>query len=301
MGPTASGKTAAALELAERFPLELISVDSALVYRDMDIGTAKPDRATLARHPHALIDLISPEESYSAARFVADAEAAMAAIHARGKIPLLVGGTMLYYKALLQGLADLPQADAETRAAIDAEAAVQGWPALHAELALHDPETAARLAPNDAQRIQRALEILRLTGQPMSALLAQSAAQRPPHHFLSLGLVPSERSVLHARIAERFDQMLAAGLEAELITLRQKYQLTPDLPSMRCVGYRQAWEAAEGISPHSELRDRGIFATRQLAKRQITWLSNTLECERFDCLDPNLNTRLAERLGELLG
>ncbi len=301
MGPTASGKTAAALELAERFPLELISVDSALVYRDMDIGTAKPDRATLARHPHALIDLISPEESYSAARFVADAEAAMAAIHARGKIPLLVGGTMLYYKALLQGLAELPQAAPEIRAALDAEAAANGWPAMHAELARHDPETASRLAPNDAQRIQRALEIFQLTGQPMSALLAQSAAQRPPQRFLSLGLLPSERSVLHARIAERFDQMLAAGLEGELRELRSKYRLTPELPSMRCVGYRQVWEAAEGIIPHSELRDRGIFATRQLAKRQITWLSNTLECERFDCLAPNLNASLAERLGGVLG
>jgi tRNA dimethylallyltransferase len=286
MGPTASGKTAAALELAERFPIELVSVDSALVYRDMDIGTAKPDRPTLERFPHALIDLISPEESYSAARFVADAEAAMAAIHARGKIPLLVGGTMLYYKALLQGLADLPQADAEIRAAIDAEAAVQGWPALHAELALHDPETAARLAPGDAQRIQRALEILRLTGQPMSSLLKPAETRRPQHAYLSLGLLPSDRSVLHARIAERFDQMLAAGLEGELRELRSKYRLAPELPSMRCVGYRQAWEAAEGIIPHKDLRDRGVFATRQLAKRQITWLSNTFDCERFDCLDP---------------
>ncbi|MDQ5943163.1 MAG: tRNA dimethylallyltransferase [Pseudomonadota bacterium] len=299
MGPTASGKTAAALELAEHFPLELISVDSALVYRDMDIGTAKPDRATLARHPHALIDIISPEESYSAARFVADAEAEMAAIHARGKVPLLVGGTMLYYKALLQGLADLPQADTGIRAELDAEATARGWPAMHAELARHDPETAARLAPNDSQRIQRALEILRLTGQPMSVLLAQSAAQRPPHHFLSLGLLPSDRSVLHARIAERFDQMLAAGLEDELQALRRKYRLHPELPSMRCVGYRQAWEAADGLIPHSELRDRGIFATRQLAKRQITWLSNTLECERFDCLAPDLFSQLAEQVGTL--
>ena len=300
MGPTASGKTAAALELAERFPIELVSVDSALVYRDMDIGTAKPDRATLERFPHALIDLISPEESYSAARFVADAEAAMAAIHARGKIPLLVGGTMLYYKALLQGLADLPQADAEIRAAIDAEAAVQGWPALHAELALHDPETAARLAPGDSQRIQRALEILRLTGQPMSSLLKPDETRRPQHAYLSLGLLPSDRSVLHARIAERFDQMLAAGLEGELRELRSKYRLAPELPSMRCVGYRQAWEAAEGIIPHKDLRDRGIFATRQLAKRQITWLSNTLDCERFDCLDPMHVSHLTAHIDRFL-
>lgn len=300
MGPTASGKTAAALELAERFPIELVSVDSALVYRDMDIGTAKPDRATLERFPHALIDLISPEESYSAARFVADAEAAMAAIHARGKIPLLVGGTMLYYKALLQGLADLPQADAEIRAAIDAEAAVQGWPALHAELALHDPETAARLAPGDSQRIQRALEILRLTGQSMSSLLKPDETRRPQHAYLSLGLLPSDRSVLHARIAERFDQMLAAGLEGELRELRSKYRLAPELPSMRCVGYRQAWEAAEGIIPHKDLRDRGVFATRQLAKRQITWLSNTLDCERFDCLDPMHVSHLTAHIDRFL-
>ena len=300
MGPTASGKTAAALELAERFPIELVSVDSALVYRDMDIGTAKPDRPTLERFPHALIDLISPEESYSAARFVADAEAAMAAIHARGKIPLLVGGTMLYYKALLQGLADLPQADAEIRAAIDAEAAVQGWPALHAELARHDPETAARLAPGDSQRIQRALEILRLTGQSMSSLLKPDETRRPQHAYLSLGLLPSDRSVLHARIAERFDQMLAAGLEGELRELRSKYRLAPELPSMRCVGYRQAWEAAEGIIPHKDLRDRGVFATRQLAKRQITWLSNTLDCERFDCLDPMHVSHLTAHIDRFL-
>ncbi|MBK8523191.1 MAG: tRNA (adenosine(37)-N6)-dimethylallyltransferase MiaA [Betaproteobacteria bacterium] len=300
MGPTASGKTAAALELAERFPLELISVDSALVYRDMDIGTAKPDRATLGRYPHALIDLISPEESYSAARFVTEAEAAMDAATARGKIPLLVGGTMLYYKALLQGLSDLPQANPEVRAAIDAEAAARGWPALHAELARHDPATATRLAPNDAQRIQRALEILRLTGQPMSALLVKNETALPQRNYLALGLLPSDRSVLHARIAERFEQMLAAGLEDELRQLRSKYQLTPELPSMRCVGYRQAWEAAEGIIPHRELRDRGIFATRQLAKRQITWLSNTLECERFDCLEPKLFSQLAEQVGKLL-
>ena len=296
MGPTASGKTAAALWLAERFPVELVSVDSALVYRDMDIGTAKPDRETLARFPHALIDVISPEESYSAARFCREALAEMAAITARGRIPLLVGGTMLYYKALLEGLAELPQADADIRATIDAEAATQGWPALHAELARHDAETAARLAPTDAQRIQRALEILRLTGQPMSALLAQGKEATPPYRYLSLGLLPSDRSVLHTRIAERFDAMLAAGLEDEVTTLRRKYALSPELPSMRCVGYRQVWEAQDGTIPRSELRDRGIYATRQLAKRQITWLSNTLACERFDCLDPALHTRLTIRI-----
>jgi tRNA dimethylallyltransferase len=305
MGPTASGKTAAALALAERFPVELISVDSALVYRDMDIGTAKPDRDTLARYPHALIDVISPEESYSAARFVAEAEAEMAAIAARGRTPLLVGGTMLYYKALLQGLAELPQADAAVRAALDAEAAAVGWPALHAELARHDPETAARLAPNDSQRIQRALEILRITGRPMSALLAEEAERRrapgQARDYLALGLLPSDRGVLHARIAERFDQMLAAGLEDELASLRSKYTLTPDLPAMRCVGYRQAWEAADGLIPRGELRERGIYATRQLAKRQITWLGNSLAGERFDCLADDVVDQLAGRVAAFLG
>ena len=303
MGPTASGKTAAALELADRFPVALISVDSALVYRDMDIGTAKPDRATLARYPHALVDLISPEESYSAARFVADAEAAMAAARALGQVPLLVGGTMLYYKALLQGLSDLPQADPALRAAIDREAAAAGWPALHAELARLDPVTAARLAPNDAQRIQRALEVCRKSGLPMSTLLAreaEAAATRPAADMLAIGLLPSDRAVLHARIAQRFAQMLAAGLEDELRNLRARYALTPELPSMRCVGYRQAWEAAEGRIPRGELRDRGIFATRQLAKRQITWLSNSLACERFDCLAGDLVARLGERIAQSL-
>ncbi|HEX5802605.1 MAG TPA: tRNA (adenosine(37)-N6)-dimethylallyltransferase MiaA [Azospira sp.] len=300
MGPTASGKTAAALELADRFPLALISVDSALVYRDMDIGTAKPDRETLARYPHALVDLISPEESYSAARFVADARAAMAEAAAAGKVPLLVGGTMLYYKALRSGLADLPQADPALRAELDAEAAARGWPALHAELARHDPETAARLAPNDAQRLQRALEILRLTGRPMSALLAEAAAERPRDDFLALGLLPADRGELHRRIAERFDAMLAGGLEDEVGRLRSKYRLTPELPSMRCVGYRQVWEAQDGTIPRGELRERGIYATRQLAKRQITWLTNTLDSERFDCLDRLLPARLSERVAAFL-
>lgn len=301
MGPTASGKTAAALALAERFPLDLVSVDSALVYRDMDIGTAKPDRATLARHPHALIDLISPEESYSAARFCRDAHAAIDAAVARGRVPLLVGGTMLYYKALLGGLAELPEADAALRAELDAEAAARGWPALHAELARHDPETAARLAPNDAQRIQRALEVLRATGRPLSTLLRAAQAQQRPLETLSLALLPSDRGVLHARIAQRFDEMLAAGLEDELRRLRRQYRLRPELPSMRCVGYRQAWEAAEGMIPRHELRERGIVATRQLAKRQITWLGNSLDGERFDCLDARLAERLGERIAAWLG
>lgn len=301
MGPTASGKTAVAMALADRFPVELVSVDSAQVFRDMDVGTAKPDRATLARYPHRLIDLISPEESYSAARFCTDALAAMAEITAAGKVPLLVGGTMLYFRALLHGLADLPQADAALRAEIDAEAAAEGWPALHAKLAVFDPSTAARLHPTDSQRLQRALEIYRLTGRPMSALLAESEQLRPAYDFLSIGLLPADRAVLHARIARRFDEMLLAGLDEEVRQLRAKYALNLNLPSMRCVGYRQTWEAQEGIIPHKELRDRGIFATRQLAKRQITWLTNSFTAENYDCLDPALSDKIAARVAAFLG
>lgn len=295
MGPTASGKTAVAMALADRFPVELISVDSAQVFIDMDVGTAKPDPATLARYPHRLIDLITPEESYSAARFRADALTAMAEITAAGKVPVLVGGTMMYYRALLHGLADLPQADAALRAEIDAEAAAEGWPAMHAKLARLDPTTAARLHPTDSQRLQRALEICRLTGRPMSALLAESEKQKPPYDLLQIGLLPSDRAVLHQRIARRFDEMLLAGLDDEVRRLRDKYDLNLNLPSMRCVGYRQTWEAQEGLIPKRELRDRGVFATRQLAKRQITWLTNSFEAENYDCLDPALTERIAAR------
>jgi tRNA dimethylallyltransferase len=300
MGPTASGKTAAALELARRFPVEIVSVDSAQVFRDMNIGTAKPNAATLNEFPHHLIDLISPEAAYSAAHFRQDALRVMAEIGARGKIPLLVGGTMLYFKALLEGLADLPAADPATRAAIDADAAVRGWPALHAELAQIDPPTAARLQATDAQRIQRALEVARLAGRPLSTLLAESQQQTPEYTFLSLGLLPSERSVLHARIAERYDAMLAAGFEGEVEALRSKYRLNLQMPSMRCVGYRQVWEAQDGIAPRAEMRERGIYATRQLAKRQITWLSNTLQPEGFDCLAPDLIEDIVTRVARFL-
>ena len=300
MGPTASGKTAIAMALAQHFPVELISVDSAQVFRDMNIGTAKPDATTLREFPHHLIDLISPEEAYSAARFRHDALEAMADITARGKIPLLVGGTMLYFKALLEGLAELPKACPETRADIDAQANFLGWPAVHAELAKVDPVTAARLHPTDAQRVQRALEIYRLSGRPMSALLDEGQKQAPAYDYLSLGLLPSDRSVLHTRIAERFDAMLAAGLENEVSALRQNYQLTPDLPSMRCVGYRQVWEAQDGTSPRSEMRDRGIYATRQLAKRQITWIGNTLKPEIFNCLSPSLLQQIEQCVAESL-
>lgn len=299
MGPTASGKTAVAMELARRFPVELISVDSAQVFCDMNVGTAKPDAATLKEFPHHLIDLISPEEAYSAARFRNDALALMADITTRGKVPLLVGGTMLYFKALLEGLAELPQACPKTRMDIDLQASIRGWPAVHAELAGVDPHTAARLQPTDAQRVQRALEVFRLTGQPMSTLLAQSADQPASYDFLSIGLLPSDRVILHARIAQRFDAMLAAGLEDEVTMLREKYRLSLDLPSMRCVGYRQVWEVQDGIALRAELRERGIYATRQLAKRQITWINNTLKPETFDCLAPDLSEQISAKVARV--
>ena len=300
MGPTASGKTGVAMELTRHFPVELISVDSAQVFRDMDIGTAKPDTETLKAFPHHLIDLISPEEAYSTARFRADALAVMADIVARGRIPLLVGGTMLYFKTLLQGLAELPQACPQTRAEIDAQAATHGWPAVHAELAKVDPETATRLHPTDAQRVQRALEVFRLAGRPMSVLLAEGQQQQPPFDFISLGLLPSDRSVLHTRIAERYDAMLKAGLEDEVTMLRKKYALSLNLPSMRCVGYRQVCEVQDGLAPRAEMRDRGIYATRQLAKRQITWMTNTLKPEPFDCLAADLFARVERRVAQAL-
>jgi len=282
IGPTASGKTDLALALAARFPAEIVSLDSAQVFVGMDIGTAKPDLATLARFPHHLIDLITPEERYSAAQFRADALRVMGEISARGKTPLLVGGTMLYYKALVEGLADLPPADPAMRSAIDAEAAARGWPAMHAELAQGDPETAARLAPNDAQRIQRALEVLRLTGKPLGAFWGNQETVALPYRLLTIALAAPERSILHTRIAQRFHCMLSRGLVDEVAGLRARYRLTAELPSMRCVGYRQVWEMLEGSLPRAELADRGIFATRQFAKRQITWLRALREQGRID-------------------
>ena len=295
MGPTASGKTALAVSLVERFPLEIISVDSALVYRGMDIGTAKPDAATLARAPHHLLDIRDPTEAYSAAAFCDDARRLMADIVARGRVPLLVGGTMLYFRALLQGLDDLPRADAALRKELEAEAAARGWPALHAELAQVDPATAARLAPNDSQRIGRALEIFRLTGTPMSALLdrAQSVL---PYRVLQLALIPSDRAVLHQRIAARFDTMLAEGLIGEVETLRRTYALTPDLPAMRAVGYRQAWAYLDGEIDLRELREQGIAATRQLAKRQLTWLRSWPDAVELDCLADDLEAQAMARV-----
>lgn len=286
MGPTASGKTALAVALAQQLPVELISVDSALIYRGLDIGAAKPDAATLAAAPHHLIDILPPTASYSAADFRRDALALMAEISARGRTPLLVGGTMLYYNTLQHGIHDLPGADAALRAELDADAARDGWPALHARLAQLDPQTAARLQPGDSQRVQRALEVCLLSGQPMSTLLAEPAAAPLPYRLLKLALLPSDRAVLHRRIAERFDLMLEAGLERELRQLRRDYpQLDLGYPAMRCVGYRQMWQYLEGDYDWPTLRDKGIVATRQLAKRQLTWLRGMNDVVGVDCLD----------------
>jgi tRNA dimethylallyltransferase len=288
MGPTASGKTASALAIAQQIPSEIISVDSALVYRGMDIGTAKPTREELAAAPHHLIDIIDPLDSYSVAQFRADTLRLVDDIVARGKLPLLVGGTMLYFKGLADGLDDLPGADPALRAALEEEAARVGWPAMHARLAVLDPDTAARLAPNDAQRIQRALEICTLSGKPMSELLALREKTELPFELLSFALEPSDRAVLHQRIARRFDIMLADSPDGNLITevetLRRRGDLHPGLPSMRCVGYRQAWEYLDGSIDYATMRETGIIATRQLAKRQLTWLRSMPDRVVIDCL-----------------
>lgn len=301
MGPTASGKTGAAVALMRQLPLEIISVDSALVYRDMNIGTAKPDAATLALAPHHLLDLIDPTSAYSAANFRSDALQLMADITARGKIPLLVGGTMLYFKALQEGLSGLPEANPEVRAQLDLEAAQIGWPGMHAKLAQIDPLTAARLEPNDSQRIQRALEVFAISGETMSSLFAQQTSAVLPYHLLKLALVPSERSVLHQRIALRFEQMLAAGFLDEVRALLANYPtLTADSTAMRCVGYRQALEHLNGDYDLAELRDRGIFATRQLAKRQLTWLRGMDDTQELDCLDTALNSHVLQAISRFL-
>lgn len=297
MGPTASGKTAAALEIANSIPSEIISVDSALVYRGMDIGTAKPTDEERASVPHHLIDILDPLDSYSVMQFRQDAIRLAADIVARGRLPLLVGGTMLYFKGLKDGLDTLPQADADLRAALDAEAAVIGSPAMHQRLAQLDRITAARLKPNDAQRIQRALEIIMLTGQPMSALLALAPKTELPFDLLSIALEPSDRAALHARIATRFDAMLkGGGLINEVKVLRARGDLHPGLPSMRCVGYRQSWEYLDGAYGLAELRDKGIAATRQLAKRQLTWLRSMPDRYAIDCLGTDVGNTILQRI-----
>ncbi|HET6432545.1 tRNA (adenosine(37)-N6)-dimethylallyltransferase MiaA [Dyella sp.] len=291
MGPTASGKTALACALAEQFALDLVSVDSALVYRGLDIGSAKPDPATLARHPHALVDIRDAADPYSAADFRADALPVMHAISARGRVPLLVGGTGLYFRALQHGLSALPEADPSMRAQLAAEAAEIGWPQLHARLSGCDPVAAGRIGPNDAQRIQRALEVIALTGRPLSELQGTGVRASFPWRVLKLALLPADRASLHARIAGRFDAMLAAGFLEEVRALRARGDLHADLPAIRAVGYRQAWQHLDGLFDAAELRERGVFATRQLAKRQMTWLRGELDAR---VLDPELPA-LAER------
>ena len=302
-GPTASGKTALALALARCWPVEIVSVDSALVYRGMDIGTAKPSTAEQAAAPHHLLDIIGPAQSYSAAQFVADARRLIAEIRSRGRWPLLVGGTMMYFKALVDGIDEMPAADPEIRAAIDAEAAQVGWPAMHARLAEVDPITAARLPPNDSQRIQRALEVWRASGTPLSTLHQRAQREAPPADGALIALEPASRAWLHARIAQRFDAMLASGFLDEVRRLRADPALHLDLPSMRCVGYRQAWEALDRADPPDlvDIRERGIAATRQLAKRQITWLRSMAHRRVVEADAGDVEARLVVLVETLLG
>ncbi|MBU1357131.1 MAG: tRNA (adenosine(37)-N6)-dimethylallyltransferase MiaA [Gammaproteobacteria bacterium] len=321
-GPTASGKTAAALAVARERPTEIVSVDSALVYRGMDIGTAKPTAAERAEVPHHLIDIRDPRDSYSAAAFVQDATRLIAEIRGRGRLPLLVGGTMLYFKALADGIDAMPSSRPELRAQIEAEAALLGWPALHARLAGVDPATAARLAPNDSQRIQRALEVWLATGRPLSSFHAARARESrddqhgdddngnnsdegqvkntrglPPLALVSLET--DDRAWLHQRVAARFDAMLAAGLVDEVQALRARGDLRPDLPSMRCVGYRQIWEALDAGRPVGDMRERATAATRQLAKRQMTWLRSMPQRRAVDCTLPDAAERVVQLIGEI--
>ncbi len=287
MGPTASGKTAAAIELARRHGGEIVSVDSALVYRGLEIGAAKPDEVERAGIPHHLLDLRDPWQSYSAAEFAADAAAAVRDIVARGRLPILAGGTGLYFRALLQGLSPMPEADPAVRAAISAEAGVVGWPALHAQLAQVDPAAARRIHATDPQRIQRALEVYRLTGKPISHWQALPGVARLPACVLKLVLAPADRAVLHARIERRFDLMLEAGFLDEVRRLRALPPMADvpaplDLPAIRAVGYRQAWQFLDGDDSAAGFRDKAIFATRQLAKRQLTWLRGERDARWFD-------------------
>ncbi|OLF56250.1 tRNA (adenosine(37)-N6)-dimethylallyltransferase MiaA [Pseudomonas chlororaphis] len=307
MGPTAAGKTDLAIELTKVLPCELISVDSALVYRGMDIGTAKPSREILAEFPHRLIDILDPAESYSAADFRSDALAAMADITARGKIPLLVGGTMLYYKALLEGLADMPPADPQVRAELEEEAARLGWQALHDQLAAIDPESAARIHPNDPQRLTRALEVYRVSGLSMTAHRLRQSAQSTeaaasgrgqlPYTVANLAIAPANRQVLHQRIAQRFTIMLEQGFVDEVVALRSRSDLHAGLPSIRAVGYRQVWDHLDGKLTFAEMQERGIIATRQLAKRQFTWLRSWADLHWLDSLDCDNLPRALKYLG----
>jgi len=309
MGPTASGKTDLAMELCKVLPCELISVDSALIYRGMDIGTAKPSKEQLAEFPHRLVDILDPAQSYSAADFRTDALAAMAEITGRGKIPLLVGGTMLYFKALLDGLADMPAADAGIRAELEAQAAAHGWQALHDQLALVDPVSAARIHPNDPQRLIRALEVYRVSGLSMTAHREQQTAQttdaaasgRPqlPYTVANLAIAPADRGVLHERIATRFSNMLDQGFLDEVLALRSRGDLHAGLPSIRAVGYRQVWDHLDDKLTYAEMQERGIIATRQLAKRQFTWLRSWDDLNWLDSLACDNLPRALKYLGSV--
>ena len=309
MGPTASGKTDLALQLADALPCEIISVDSALIYRGMDIGSAKPNAEILQKYPHHLIDILDPAQSYSAAQFRDDALQAMADITARGRIPLLVGGTMLYFKALTEGLAAMPSADPEVRARLEQQAASEGWAALHTELQRIDPVSAQRIHPNDPQRLLRALEVWHISGQTMTQLRAKQSLEKQqllasngahlPYNVATFAIAPQQRSVLHERIAQRFQQMLEQGFIAEVEALRQRGDLHIDLPSIRAVGYRQAWAYLDGEYAYDERIERGIIATRQLAKRQFTWLRSWDDVEWLDSLSCNKMSQVLKRLERL--
>lgn len=301
MGPTASGKTALAVELVKQHPFEIISVDSALVYKGMDIGTAKPDTTLLAQAPHRLIDFLEPTQVYSVGEFRDDALREMADITAAGRIPLLVGGTMMYFKALKDGIADLPRTDNAVRDAVEAEAAQVGWPAMHAQLASFDPITAARLEPTDPQRIGRAIEVYRMSGKTLSQWHAEQQAQQLPYRLCEFAITPQDRSVLHERIAQRFREMLASGFQHEVEQLMARGDLDASMPSMRAVGYRQMWDCLAGNMSYAEMEDRGVIATRQLAKRQLTWLRSWqnvhwLDSQSPDILQKALKILLSERI-----
>lgn len=296
MGPTASGKTALAIDLVQRLPMDIISVDSALIYKGMDIGSAKPDAETLKQAPHRLIDFLDPAQSYSAADFRKDALKEMADITAQGRIPLLVGGTMLYYKVLKEGIAELPAADEQIRAHILKEAEASGWPAIHGQLQEVDPESAARLNANDSQRLQRALEVYRSTGKSLTWWHKQQKTETFPYNVVNIAVCPTDRSILHDRIAQRFHEMLSQGFYDEVKVLYKRGDLNPNMPSMRAVGYRQMWDCLDGKISYAEMEARGIIATRQLAKRQITWLRSWKELHWFDSLDPNLTEKVLKIL-----
>lgn len=298
MGPTGAGKTDLAAALVAEFPLEIVSVDAAMVFRGMDVGTAKPGSELLARAPHHLIDVIDPAESYSAARFLADANSAIRSIEARGLTPLLVGGTMLYFRAFQSGLARLPAADPAIRNRLEARAAAEGWPALHAELARLDPPAASRIRPNDRQRIQRALEVIERTGRPMSAQLAEDLRGAASREDLSLVLAPADRAALFERIARRFEVMLAQGLVAEVEKLRKRGDLHAGLPALRLIGYRQLWEHLEGATTLADATQKAIAATRQLARRQLTWLRAEPGAEWFDPFETATPERIIARIAE---